>query len=180
MTAFKKGLFLAALAFVFPLSAWCEEGRIIERTDSGTPTTDQQFVSKAIAVNIDEVRAAEMAVKKSENKEVLAFARRMIDDHTKNKDQWLNLAKTMKLAVVAGTDKHGRAEMARLSKLSGAEWNLAYMRSQAKDHDKVISLFETWAKKAENNEVRELANKTLPVLKSHRKEAKEILAKLER
>jgi putative membrane protein len=180
MKAFTKGLLLAALAMLMhPLAARAEDRPIVERkTPDKEPTTDQEFLIKAITANIAEIRFGEKTLKESDNKDVRNFAKMMIDDHTKIKDDLMKVAKGMKLAVVEGLEKNTREEMARLSKLKGADYDREYMQCMVQEHEKASKLFHTWAKKASDSELREISSKGATKADEHLRRAKEIVAKL--
>ena len=62
----------------------------------------------------------------------------------------------------------------RLSKLSGAEFDQAFMQQMVKDHTEAVTLFENQATNGKDAEVKAWAAKTLPTLKEHLQLAQEI------
>jgi putative membrane protein len=181
MKAFAKGSSLVlAVALLIPLAARADEkGKLIEKRDpEKAPQTDQQFVVKALAGDVAEIKFSENAVKNAENSDVRKFAQRMVDDHTKNKDKLLEIAKTMKVAVVEGLEKGRRTEMVRLMKLKGVEYDREYIRCMIDDHEKALKMYETWSTKAKDSEVRDVAIKAVGVVKGHLRTARDLQAKL--
>src|SRR5215813_5082872 len=69
-------------------------------TDKVPP--DQEFLAKALEDSVLEVQLGEKARDKSTNDRVKKFAQRMIDDHTKTRQELIDIAKDMKVGVVAG------------------------------------------------------------------------------
>ena len=61
----------------------------------------------------------------------------------------------------------------RLSKLSGAAFDRAYMKAMVDDHVKDVSEFKKEAKSGTDPEVKAWAAKTLPTLEEHLKMARE-------
>lgn len=57
--------------------------------------------------------------------------------------------------------------MDKLSKLSGAGFDKAYMSLMLKDHEKDVKEFEMQATNGTNAHVKDFASRTLPTLQSH-------------
>ena len=64
----------------------------------------------------------------------------------------------------------------RLEKLSGNEFDQAYMRDMVKDHTKDVAEFQKAASTASNPDVKSFAEQTLPTLQSHLKQARQIVS----
>jgi putative membrane protein len=64
-------------------------------------------------------------------------------------------------------DEKDGAERDRLSKLSGGEFDAAYMRDMLKDHQEDVAEFQSAANNAQDPGVRAFASKTLPTLQDH-------------
>src|SRR5262249_19761026 len=119
-------------------------------------------------------------VKNAESKDVRKFAQTMIDDHSKMRDKLLAQAKSMKLGVVQGLEENHRKEMLRLTRLSGSDFDREYMAGQVSDHEKALSLYEAWSKKAKDSQLRELATKAVPTVKEHLRMARDLHGKLKK
>jgi putative membrane protein len=59
-----------------------------------------------------------------------------------------------------------------LSKLSGAEFDKAYMQAMVGDHDHDVALFRTYSEQGDDPEIKQWAGKTLPTLQEHERLAK--------
>jgi putative membrane protein len=183
MKVFTKNMLRAALLVLLLAVAVRADDRrpIVERrAPDSEPATEQQFIARAIDVNACEVKLAERALKETDNKDVRKFAQMMKDDHTKARTDFLQLAKSNKIAVVEGLGKDSRERIANLAKLRGADFDREFMSGQVEAHEKALKLFNTWAKKATNSQVRELASKSATATEEHLRKAKDILATLKR
>src|SRR4051812_330827 len=69
------------------------------------PSTEKEFLAKAISTDINEVKLGELALKNASSDDVKTFARKMVTDHTKHRDQLQERARAYKLAVVQGLEK---------------------------------------------------------------------------
>lgn len=62
----------------------------------------------------------------------------------------------------------------KLSRLSGADFDRAYMREQVKHHEKAVSMFEKESMKGKDPDVKSWAAATLPTLREHLRMAREL------
>jgi len=58
-----------------------------------------------------------------------------------------------------------------MGKLSGADFDKGYIRSQVRDHEKAVALFEGASKSAKDPQLKQWAGQTLPTLRMHLKMA---------
>lgn len=65
-----------------------------------------------------------------------------------------------------------------LSKLSGKEFDRAYMQYMLKDHQKEVNEFEHNAQQLQDQDVKQWASSALPVLKQHLEKAQTIASSL--
>lgn len=151
-----------------------------KRTEVREPTNDREFVIKAIAGEIAEIKLAELAKKQTQIADIAKFADAIIADHTKMRDALLERAKAMKLAVVEGTEKEHRDVAAKLAKLTGDDFDREYSACMVESHEKAIKAYESWAKKAGDAEVAKFVNDSLPTLKEHKKNAEQLAAKFKK
>jgi len=180
MKGFKQGLAASVLAlFVFTLTVKAEDRKLIEKKPATQePTTEKEFLARAIATDIAEIKFAETALKQTSNKDVERFARRMRDDHTKNRDNLVKRARDLKLAVLEGLDKEHQDELNRLSKLEGSAFDREYARCMVEGHEKALNMYVNWADKAKDTELSTQIKQTIPTLKEHLQMARDLSNKL--
>jgi putative membrane protein len=136
--------------------------------------SDAHFAKKATACGLGEVNLGNLAARRATNPDVKKFAARTVKDHTKANRELLALANEEKIDVATTMSADDKKLMDRLVKLSGAEFDRAYMEGEIKDHEEAISLFEKEAKNGKNAKLRDWAKKTLPTIREHLKMAKDI------
>ena len=95
------------------------------------------------------------------------FGRRMVHDHSDVNQELRQLASSKGVMVPQSLDEKDAAERDRLSKLSGREFDVAYMPDMVRDHKEDVSEFQKMAEKAQDPDVRAFAAKTLPMLQDH-------------
>jgi len=140
--------------------------------------TDDQFVELASAAGLAEVNLGYVAAKQATDPAVKAFAKHMVDDHTKANAELIDLANKKKWKVAARMDAEHQMMEAKLLKLTGAAFDREYVAGQVKDHKVAVSLFEKEAKGGRDADLKNWAEKTLPTLRAHLKHATEVHDKL--
>jgi putative membrane protein len=135
---------------------------------------DTDFLVKAAECGHAEVKFSELAEKRASSEKVKEFAKHMVRDHGEANNQLAEHSKNLKVAVLAGLDRDKRAIYDRLEKLSGEEFDRAYMKQMVEDHEKAVTLFESQAKSPGEGQLKRFAEQTLPTLREHLKKAREI------
>ncbi len=175
-----KGMTTLLAAFVLGtpllLSAAQDESRkpITRLPADREPTTEKEFLSRAIAAEIAEVKFAEYAAKHAHSEDVRKLAQTLADDHTKIREALLGQAKKHRLAVVEGLEKSHRDEYARLSKLDGAAFDREYLRWVANAHERTSKLYKKWAKDASDEDIRAAAGRALQRVQDHQSLVKKL------
>jgi putative membrane protein len=143
---------------------------------SNTAVLQDNFWTKAAQGGMAEVELAKLALQKSQNADVKKFAQTMVTDHTKANNELKTLA--AKKSVVLPTDigSH-KSTMDDLSKLSGADFDKAYVDAMVEDHEEDVDLFDDNTDNSDAD-IKAFTTKTLPTLKSHLEIIKGIKAKM--
>lgn len=139
---------------------------------------DGDFMTKAAQGGMAEVSAGNMASTKAQSADVKAFAKKMIEDHTKANGELKAIATKKGVTLPTDVNAEQKATADKLSKLSGAEFDKEYVAAQVADHEKTVALFESEAKSGADAETKAFAEKTLPNLRMHLQMIKEIQAKM--
>src|SRR5262245_56316332 len=165
-----------------------------------------QFLMKAMETNAAEVKLGELAESKEQDPRVKEFASMMVKDHTMALDKMQMLMDqrvTDKVSHATKTNWHTmkltpmqQKTFDRLSKLSGSEFDRAFMQTMVTDHMAAVRDFETHAKShaagaatagrqkpapdntkidyTRDTDTVAFANETLPTLKNHLEMAQNI------
>lgn len=136
--------------------------------------SDRIFVRKAAAGGLAEVELGKLAAERALSQDVKHFGQRMVDDHTKANDQLKQVASEEGVELPDKLNAKDKATKDRLEKLSGKQFDRAYMRNMVTDHAKDVSEFRTESKTAKDPAVKDFAQQTLPTLEDHLKQAKTI------
>jgi predicted outer membrane protein len=133
------------------------------------------FVKKAAMAGMTEVELAKVALDKSQNAKVRAFAERMVADHGKANTELASIAKRKNLQVPTAIDAEHKAKIDKMSSKSGAAFDAAYTEHMNADHAKALALFEG-ASKSKDADLSAFAKKTLPTIAQHKQMAEELPA----
>ena len=158
MLATASGL-LIALAAV-PLAPLHAQGQISQLSQ------DSKLIFQMASSNIMEVRLGQMAQQKASNASVKQFGQRMVTDHS-NLENQLSSVVSKNGTFQPKMAKEAEAEISRLEKLSGTEFDRQYMTSMIQHHQQDVSLLQGAAQTARSAEVRQLVTSALPVLQQH-------------
>jgi putative membrane protein len=137
-------------------------------------TSDKKFVRDAAQGGMAEVELGKLATEKASSDDVKKFGQRMVDDHTKANDQLKQVASREGVQLPEKLNAKDQMTKERLSKLSGAEFDRAYMSDMVKDHTKDVADFQRESNSGMDPAVKDFASKTLPTLQDHLREAKQI------
>jgi putative membrane protein len=137
----------------------------------------RSFISKASQDGMTEVKLAELASQKSQNDSVKQFASHMASDHSTANSELESVAKEANIPVSDKLDAQHEAEVAALSKKSGAAFDKAYTAAMVKAHKQAVALFKKGTKSSDQS-VASFANKTLPTLEAHQRMADDLASQM--
>jgi putative membrane protein len=157
-----------------PLSAQSSDTTMAAKKSAGLTAADTKFVREAADGGMAEVELGQLAASKASSDDVKKFGQRMVDDHGKANDQLKQLASQKNIDLPQEPSAKHKATKARLEKLSGSEFDQAYMADMLKDHKKDVADFARESKTAHDPDVKNFAAQTLPTLEDHLKQAQSI------
>jgi putative membrane protein len=128
---------------------------------------DRKFVEKAATGGMMEVQLGQLAQEKASNEQVKEFAARMAQDHAKANDELKQLATSKGANVPSAVANSQQKDVDKLQKLSGADFDRAYMKQMVSDHKADINDFQKEAKSGKDVDLKSFATTTLPTLQEH-------------
>lgn len=134
----------------------------------------KSFAMKAADGGMAEVELGRLATQKASNDKVKQFGQKMVDDHSKANDELKKAASQEGLNLPADTSEKHKKLVQKLSGLSGAAFDKAYMNQMVKDHVEDVKEFEKASKAPGDSPVKNFAASTLPTLKDHLQMARDI------
>ena len=129
--------------------------------------SDRNFVQNAAQGGLAEIELGRMAQQRAANSQVKAFGERMVVDHGKANMELMSLISSKGVKLAAQPNHGHQMDAERLGKLSGTNFDLAYMKHMVEDHEKDVASFEKAASSAMDADVKAFAARTLPTLQAH-------------
>jgi putative membrane protein len=140
----------------------------MNQLDQGSSKVDdKKFAKDAALGGITEVELGKLATQKASSDAVKQFGQKMVDDHTKANDMLKQVASKENISLPDTLDSKHQARIDKLSKLSGAEFDKAYVKDQLKDHQNDVREFQAEAQGGTDPNIKQFASTTLPTLQQH-------------
>jgi putative membrane protein len=128
---------------------------------------DRDFINKAATGGLTEVELGRIAAQRAARPSVRSFGERMVTDHGRANMELAALAQSKGLALPAALEPSQQAMRDRLSVLSGADFDRAYMSEMVRDHTEDVALFEREAEVSADPDLKAWAARSLPMLRDH-------------
>jgi putative membrane protein len=128
---------------------------------------DAKFATDAANGGLAEVALGKLAQTKATNPQVKSFADMMVTDHSKVNDELAAIAKAKNITLPAAPDADHQKKLDDLSKLSGKDFDKAYVDAMVDGHKKTLDLMNMAAKDCKDSELKAFAAKTAPVVQTH-------------
>jgi putative membrane protein len=139
---------------------------------------DQRFIKEAAEGGMAEVELGKLAVQKASSEDVKQFGQRMIDDHSRANNNLKQVASALGVNLPQHLSAKDEATKERLSKLSGDQFDKAYVRDMVKDHKADVAAFRTESSTGREGSLKSFATQLLPTLRDHLKNAEKIEPKV--
>lgn len=180
-----KNLFAAAVLVALSSAASAQ------RTPGDEPSTrlsnppvaglsEREIVGMLQTVNKGELEAARIAVERSTNEQVKAYAERMITEHEENDRKLEAVGVRPARGEFSGKMERKHKSLSnRLGRLEGADFDRAYMKAMVEDHEMVIDkLDKKMIPAAKTGALSSHLTETRTAVESHLEEARRIKASL--
>lgn len=128
---------------------------------------DQLFVRQLAQGSMAEIALGKLADRKAGTDQIKSLARTLVDDHSKTNSKLSDLAKKLKIELPKEANRDQQAVNDRLSKLSGSDFDRAYVDSQIQDHQKAALLLQWEIGSGQDAGAKALARDTLPIILGH-------------
>ncbi len=138
----------------------------VKNAIEGNP--DSNFVVKATAANMEELKILQAGWDNGTDKELKGHAKMMIADHKKLGTKVKDYSGKKGYALPADDNGKGDDAVASLNKKTkGKDWDKAWVDKMVDGHNDAISLFEKYQDKVKDADLKNMITNTLPTLHSH-------------
>jgi putative membrane protein len=136
------------------------------------------FVSNAAQSDMYEIQAGQVALQKSKNPDVKAFAKQMIKDHTALTKAMTPLIKAAGQTPPADLDQRRKGFLDNLKAADAGSFDKTYIDQQVAAHDEALTLMQGYAKDGSDAGLKAGAAKAVPTVQMHSDMAKKLQAKI--
>ncbi|MGE5469699.1 MAG: DUF4142 domain-containing protein [Bacteroidota bacterium] len=146
--------------------------------------TDPQIAHIVVTANEVDIEAGKLAESKASAKEVKAFGKQMVTDHSGVNKQATELVTKLKVKpednpTSKSLKSNGDDMLKKLKGMKGKEFDKAYIDNEVSYHQTVLDTIDkTLLPNAKNEELKSLITKVRPAIAAHLEHAKQIQATL--
>lgn len=133
---------------------------------------DKLFVRQMALGGRAEVELGRLAQQKGVDQAVKQFGERMVADHSKGNDRLMRASKGVNGEIPEGLDPEHQTIRRELNELSGADFDIAYLAAQVRDHQKTANLLQWHISYGQNQPLLDYSIETLPLVMAHLEQAK--------
>ena len=142
--------------------------------DGATSMADQAFVSSVFESDAAQEQLGQLAQQKSQSPDVKQLAQRMAENRSKLDDQLKPLGDKLDVHKPSKPSKKVRQEIAKLDTLSGPQFDEEYIRTVAKDNERVVKDFNSEAQTSQDPTLQLAAKQDATVLAQHQQTVEQV------
>lgn len=168
-------------------AASVEQSRAEARTDEDSDAqedaqeeaqeTDAEAIQKAYRDNLAEIKMAELAMEKSGDDKIRELATTIEQDHEKANQRLRALGSTLEVDLSDDLPDEKEEMHAKLSELSGEEFDQQYVEYQIALHEQAIEYYQVQGVTRQDSQLVTYFQQTVPALQDHLKTARETMEK---
>jgi putative membrane protein len=128
---------------------------------------DAKFATTAAVGGMAEVALGKLAVSKTSNAQIKDFANMMITDHGQANAELASIASAKNITLPTEPDSAHLKKADELSKLSGKDFDKAYVDAMIDGHKKTLDLMNNEAKNGSDSTLKAFAAKVVPTVQKH-------------
>jgi putative membrane protein len=139
---------------------------------------DKDFIKDVAEGSQIEIETSKLAMNKAMNGEVKAYATRLVNEHTASSAELNSLLKSKSVTWSVDDDTYKAKRHESLQNMSGTAFDKEYLEDMISDHEKTIARFAEQTQNGKDAQIKAFADKTLPTLQDHLKQARALREKL--
>jgi len=143
-------------------------------SDQMREAADQIFAQNLALESLTDADLGKMAATQAKDSGVKTYAQEMIDDHGKLSQRLKRIAARGNVTIPAALDAKHQARLDKLAKLSGDEFDRAFIHDQIVNHERSLRSFEQELQNGSDPGLRTLASRTMPTMRQHLQAAKDL------
>ena len=137
---------------------------------------DKKFLREATLDGMTEIELGKVAEEKATNPHLKEFAQRMVEEYTADHNVMIRIASDESVVLPKTIDSKHKARVERLSRLSGKDFDRAYIQDEMKQRHQDVKEYTNASQGGNDPNLKNYATSTLASLEDHLNALK-ILAK---
>jgi putative membrane protein len=149
-------------------------------TGTGTPESfpskidDRQFARDAAIAGLSSVELGKLAAEKASSEDVRQYGKQLSEDQTKTHDRLKEVASQQSISIPDALDSKHKSQIEKVAKLSGPEFDKAFLKQQLKEQEAQVRDFSDEAQRGTDSTIKTFAAGALPVLQQQLEAAKNL------
>ena len=139
---------------------------------------DKQFLMQASLSDYTEITFSQLALQKSTNPQVKAYAQKMITDHQTLEAKMKPFADQMGVTPATALDAQHQQLYDQMNQLSGADLDKQYMSAMSADHHKSLDSFKTEETSTQDKQLKPTVKQGEKVVAQHTEMADKMVKKM--
>jgi putative membrane protein len=135
---------------------------------------DKKFTRDAALDGMIAVQLGKLAAEKASRDDVKQFGQKMVEERTKVNDQLKEVAGQENVEIPDALDSKHQSRIDKLSKLSGEDFDKAFVKELLKDNDADVRDFNAEAQNGSNAKIKTFASNMLPTLQQQLESVKSL------
>lgn len=166
-----RGLIAAGLVATSPLAAQTTTApppavAELQAADSSI-SNDATYLHHAVDSDSYEVASSQLALQRSRNRQIRAFAQMMINHHTRSAAELARIHGSARPTLGQPQSEPKSQMLEKLRTSGGKAFEENYVQGQIAAHEEALSLHRTYASTGGNAQLRAFAARTAPLVESH-------------
>jgi len=139
-----------------------------------TKPRDERFLIQAAEFDYEQIMIGKLARQRATSDDVREFATMMEEAHRNTKSELGSMGIIKSIAVPCAPTKAANDSYDKLNAVSVEEFDEAYLARVIESHNDAIAMFESCTNASHDPDVKAIASKRLPELRSHLSKAMEL------
>jgi putative membrane protein len=145
------------------------------------PVSTKDVLTKIHATNQKEIEAGKLGESHAKNKDVIAYAKTLIKDHTAADEKVMAFAKAQNIdlgTTASGVTAMNKKDLAHLTDIAtGDQFDNHFVQMMIEDHKKTIDELNKAKAATGDEQLKDLIDQLLPTLKDHQDKAQKLMDK---
>jgi putative membrane protein len=142
--------------------------------DAQSKQMDKRFLAQVMQGSLLNIEMGKLAAEKSSNDTVKEFAKKMVADHERGITVFKKVADRDGVTLESQLDSKHKERLDKVAKLSGAEFDRAYVKDQLKAYQRMVSYYQSEADNSTESVATKMAANMLPAVQKHLNDTKDL------